>query len=75
MRAITELVSIKDNKLIPLDSKDGGIEIQVDIDKLINMICISPYSSEWYELLIKKILSRYSIGKPVKRSSINEKPD
>jgi hypothetical protein len=53
----------------------GGIDVQIDLNKLVEEIWISPYSSEWHKPLIEKILSRYKIDKPVKRSNIYEKPD
>jgi hypothetical protein len=75
LRVIVEVVSVEDKRIIPWKYDMEGINIQIDLNKLIEKIWISPYSSEWYEQLITNILSRYEIDKPVKLSRVNEKPD
>lgn len=74
LRAVVELVSVEDGHIIPWNSNVGGIDVQIDLNKLVEKIWVSPSSSERYEQLIEKILLRYKIDKPVEQSSIDEKP-
>lgn len=52
------------------DPVENGRYIDVDIDKLINEIIISPYAPEWFYENIKSLLDKYSIDKPVKYSKL-----
>ncbi|PJE39455.1 MAG: hypothetical protein CUR32_12255 [Flavobacterium sp.] len=49
---------------------EKGKYIDVDIDKLIGEIIISPYAPEWFFDNIKSLLEKYSIDKPVKYSKL-----
>jgi hypothetical protein len=72
LRAIVEMVAVEDGRIVPF--KEEGADIPVDLNKLVEKVWVSPYSSEWYSGLIERIMLRYNINKHVGQSSIDEKP-
>lgn len=56
------------------DSKENGIYIPVNIDKLIDGIYVSPYASEWFLDVVKSVVTKYNINIPVSYSQMTEKP-
>ncbi len=54
---------------------DGfGVNIKIDINKLIEKIYVAPFSPEWYFDLIKSVLKRYDIQFDIVQSSLNDEP-
>lgn len=47
-----------------------GLYISVDIEKLIDTIVIAPQATNWFELLIKRIVSMSKLNIQVKRSEL-----
>lgn len=47
-----------------------GKNIEVDLDKLIDRIYVSPTSQDWFLVLLRKICSTYGITKQVVRSDL-----
>jgi len=54
--------------------KSTGISVHVDLDTLIEKICVSPASPAWLADLVRNITHRYGLDKPVDYSQLNEKP-
>ncbi len=52
----------------------SGVFLPVDLSILIDCIYISPYAPKWFEDVIKDILEKYSLDKPIKHSKMNEQP-
>jgi len=40
---------------------EGGIDLDVNVETLIERIVLSPYSMKWYRVLVKDILVRYNL--------------
>lgn len=51
-----------------------GMNIDIDIDKLIEKVYISPLAAEWFGELVKNIVKRYDIKKEVRVSKLCEEP-
>lgn len=51
-----------------------GILINVDIEKLVEKIYVSPTAEKWFEELVRSVAKKYNINKPVVRSSLAEDP-
>ena len=59
------------------DSKEinnGGKLIPVDLDILIDEIYVSPTAKSWFMEIVKDILSKYKVKKPISESSLNDEP-
>lgn len=76
--------SIFGDKLEELDEDDtisdssfdvpSGMYIDVDLDKLIDTLYISPTSPEWFSQQVKLIKERYDLECVIQKSSIDEDP-
>lgn len=53
-----------------LGEKKSGIAVPINIDKLIDAIYISPYAPQWFESVVRSVLTRYGISKPLKQSQM-----
>lgn len=53
---------------------EKGIYISVDIDRLIDKIYVSPYAQDWFVDVVKSVVEKYKIEKPVLHSQMLEKP-
>lgn len=51
-----------------------GVEKDVDIEKLIAGIYISPYAPKWFEEVVHDIVEKYGLNKPVFYSEMAAKP-
>ncbi len=51
-----------------------GINIPVDMDKLIENIFIAPSAQSWFRDLVKSIVPRYGLKKPITDSKLDERP-
>lgn len=51
-----------------------GIEKDVDIEKLITGIYISPYAPKWFEDVVRDITEKYGLNKPIFYSEMAAKP-
>ncbi len=47
-----------------------GLNIIIDIRKLLTGVVIAPYAEEWFELLVRRIIELSDLSVPVMRSSI-----
>ena len=56
------------------DVTGGGIEQEVDLDKLISAIYISPYASKWFEEVVIDIVEKYELHKPIYHSDMAKRP-
>ncbi len=54
--------------------KDKGMPIAVDIDTLIEKIYVSPTAPKWLATLVKSVMQKYGVDKPVEYSQLTEKP-
>jgi len=52
----------------------NGILIKVDLSLLIEKIFVSPSAPEWFYFLVKKIVKKFGIEKPVRQSSLMADP-
>ena len=48
----------------------GGLDLPVDVSKLINAIYVSPYAPKWFGDLVERMLQRYGLDIPVCPSKI-----
>lgn len=55
-----------------LDGK--GCSLPIDLNILIEGIYISPYASRWFEVVVRDIVSRYGLDKPIINSSMADTP-
>lgn len=53
---------------------EGGVLEKVDLSQLIEAVYVAPSSPSWFYKLVKKILVRYGLNKPVIQSSLDDKP-
>jgi len=53
---------------------DSGISKKVNLDQLIEAIYIAPFSPAWFHGLVKKVVAKYGLNKPVNQSSLDDKP-
>jgi len=52
----------------------SGIYVKADLEKLIDRIYISPQGENWFLDLVKSIVEKYDLKKPVKRSDLDTDP-
>jgi len=52
----------------------SGIEKDIDIDKLIIAIYISPYAPKWFEAVVYDVVKRYGLDKPIFHSEMAATP-
>ena len=52
----------------------AGIAVPVDVETLIERIYISPYAPKWFEDVLRSVMEKYSIDKPLVRSDMLDKP-
>lgn len=52
----------------------GGIEKEIDLEKLISAIYISPYAPRWFEDVVVDIVDKYELHKPVYHSDMTKQP-
>ncbi len=55
-------------------SKDKGIYIPVNIDKLIERIYVSPYASEWFFDVVRSVVNEYGVHADVTYSTMKATP-
>lgn len=48
----------------------NGIEKEIDIEKLITAIYISPYAPKWFENVVGDVAKRYGLNKPIIHSEM-----
>ncbi len=60
--------------LTDFKAKTSGISIRVDLDKLIEAIYISPYAPSWFEAVVRSVVEKYGINKPIYYSEMTEAP-
>ncbi len=51
-----------------------GMPVRMDLDMLIERIYISPSAPKWFAELVKRVINRYGLDKPVEYSRLDEKP-
>jgi len=76
LRAIYNLSNVKDFNELEIKNKriGDGKWIDVDLDKFIEKIFISPNSPNWFLEIVKNIVHLYNLNIPVLRSSLEEEP-
>lgn len=53
---------------------ESGYDHPIDLTTLIESIFVSPSAPGWYEPMVRKIVDRYRLYKPVQPSNLNVKP-
>lgn len=56
------------------DTSGGGIEKEIDLEKLISAIYISPYAPKWFGDVVIDIVEKYELHKPVYQSGMTKHP-
>ena len=56
------------------EAKTSGITINVNLNKLIEAIYISPYAPAWFESVVRSVAEKYGINKPIYYSEMTEAP-
>ena len=51
-----------------------GVSISIDISTLIDRVYISPYSSKWFEEVVRSVMEKYVILAPVEHSEMAKRP-
>lgn len=57
-----------------IDVNSCGIEKEIDLEKLISAIYISPYAPKWFEEVVVDIVKKYELHKPVYHSEMSQHP-
>lgn len=57
-----------------IGTNGGGLEKEVDLEKLISAIYISPYAPKWFEEVVIDIVEKYELHKPVYHSDMEKRP-
>ena len=67
---------INKEKGVDLDTEPmfKGLSVPVDLDTLIERICVAPQVGDWAYELVKNIASKYGMNKPICRSSLDDVP-
>ena len=60
--------------LTDFKTKTSGLPINVNVDKLIEAIYISPYAPAWFESVVRSVAEKYGINKPIYYSEMTEAP-
>ena len=61
--------------LIRNHKNDGkGVSVPVNLDILIDKIYVSPYAPEWFSDVVRDVVKKYGIDKPVVYSSMTDIP-
>ena len=54
--------------------REGGLFIPMKLEVLIEKIYIAPFSPPWFSHLVKNVIRKYGLNKPVVLSEIDQKP-
>ncbi len=72
---ITEKINNKTKAKWENAVKNGGIYANVDLEKLIGGVLISPFAEKWFTEVVEGILEKYEIGKnKIVKSSLSWNP-
>ena len=52
----------------------SGIEKAVDLEKLISAVYISPYAPKWFEDVVRDVMQKYELNKPLYYSEMLKTP-
>lgn len=52
----------------------SGISIPVNLDELIETVYVSPYAPEWFAEVVRDIVKKYELNKPVLYSTMADNP-
>ncbi len=52
----------------------GGVKINIDLEKLVENIYISPNSPSWFTILIEDIVKKYNLKLPIINSRLSQLP-
>jgi hypothetical protein len=53
---------------------DGGIEVDIPLNKLIERVFVSPEAEKWLQELVSGVIGRYGANLEVKKSALGAKP-
>ena len=51
-----------------------GMPVKMDLNILIERVYISPSAPSWFAILVKRVMNKYGLNKPVEYSRLDEKP-
>ena len=51
-----------------------GMPVSMDLDLLIDRVYISPSAPNWFAKLVKNVMNKYGLNKPIEFSKLDEKP-
>ena len=74
LRAVVWNVDIAKAVDVGREPKEKGMYIKVDLDTLIDKICVAPGVPEWFGELVKSIVQRYGLEKEVVTSQLDRRP-
>ena len=73
--SITSLSHIsKVRAIITSHQAHSGIEKAVDLEKLISAVYISPYAPKWFEDVVRDVMQKYELNKPLYYSEMLKTP-
>lgn len=55
-------------------ANSSGVEKDIDIEKLIAAIYISPYAPKWFEDVVYDVVKKYGLNKPIFHSEMAATP-
>lgn len=56
------------------DGQPSGIELPVELSKLLDRVIISPFSEDWFVQVVLAVSQRYDLKVPIEKSEIADKP-
>ena len=51
-----------------------GMPVKMDLNIIIERVYISPSAPSWFAILVKRVMNKYGLNKPVEYSRLDEKP-
>ncbi|MEO9307475.1 MAG: DUF2971 domain-containing protein [Nitrososphaera sp.] len=70
----SELRAISFNLSTDPHNPPAGVYVKINLDILIENIVVSPTSPSWFKDLVRAILKKFNVDKPVINSQLDEKP-
>ena len=52
----------------------GGAQVQMDLSSLIECVCVSPTSPNWFKQIVENVSHRYGLNTPVRQSQLLASP-
>lgn len=75
IRAIIQEIPTEAEKIVLNTTNEAkGLKVKIDTKLLIKEIYLAPTSKEWYRDLVKEVINKYELVKPIINSTLDSKP-